>query len=167
MLCLRLDMSRFISALLAKEINSVKSTLEKLELATGENYIDSRLTSEIIVNSKRKLKELGLDSDDTTPEELTRALSNLVELHDSFLAKALGGVDAADVSDMLPKITKYSNSIAKTKTVWGIKHAVAKRLLKAMPPKTLMKKLGYRSIDSMLKRESIDDLYAGVRTAES
>ena len=62
MLCLRLDMSRFISALLEKEKNSVRSTLEKLESATGEKYIDSHLTSEIIVNSKRKLKELGLHS---------------------------------------------------------------------------------------------------------
>jgi len=160
-------MSRFISALLAKEKDSIKSTIAKLEFATGEPFVDSKLTSEIIVNSKLKLKQLGLDSDDTTPEELTNTLNNLAELHDGFLAKALGGSDASDLSEMLPKITKYSNDIARTKPVWGIKHAVAKRLVKSMPPKNLMKKLGYRSIDSMTKRETIEDLFAGIRVVES
>jgi hypothetical protein len=166
-LCLSLDMSRFISALLAKEKSSIKSTLARLELASGENDIDSRLISEIIIASKMKLRQLGLDTEDTTPEELHRSLVNLAELHDGFLAKSLGGTDSTDVADMLPRIAKQTNLVARDKTAWSIKHAVAKRQLKLMPPKILMKKLGYRSIDSMLKREAIDDLYAGIRVAES
>lgn len=160
-------MSRFISALLAKEKESIKSTLTKLEIASGEKDVDSRLMSEIIVNSKLKLKQLGLDEKDTTPEELHVALTNLVKLHDGFLARAIGGENSSNVEDLLPKIAKFSDNEARTKIVWGIKHAVAKRQLKSMPPKTLMKKLGYRSIDSMLKRETIDDLYAGIRVSES
>jgi hypothetical protein len=159
-------MSRFISDLLTKEKNSIKAILSRLEMAAGEPDIDSRLTSEIIINSKRKLRELGLDPNDTTPEELSLALNNLVGLHDRFLAKSLGADNNDVVVDLLARITKFSNNIAKTKKVWGLKHSAAKRQLKAMPPKVLMKKLGYRSIDSMLKRESIDDLYAGIRVAE-
>jgi hypothetical protein len=108
-----------------------------------------------------------LDADDTTPEELYTALLNLAQLHDGFLAKSLGGVDPSNLSDMMPRITKFTNSIAKTKTVWAIKHAVAKRLIKTTPPKNLMKRLGYRSIDSMLKRENVDDLFAGIRVVET
>lgn len=160
-------MSRFISALLAKEKSAIRTTLAKLEQASGENSIDSRLISEIIINSKSKIKQLGLDADDTTPEELYVSLNNLAELHDGFLAKAIGGEDSSNVSDMLPRITKYANNVAKSKSVWGIKHAVAKRQIKLIPPKQLMKKLGYRSIDSMLKRENIDDLFAGIRIIES
>ncbi len=160
-------MSGFISALLAKEKTAIRTTLAKLEQASGENSIDSRLISEIVIKSKAKIKQLGLDADDTTPEELYSSLNNLAQLHDSFLAKALGGIDPSDTSEMLPKITKFTNNIAKTKTVWGIKHAVAKRQIKLLPPKLLMKKLGYRSIDSMLKRENIDDLFAGIRVVES
>lgn len=160
-------MSRFISTLLAKEKTSIRSTLARLESASGENSNDSRLTSEIIVKSKLKIKQLGLDPDDTTAEELFSSLNNLVELHDGFLAKALGINQPDDVGSALVKITKFANSTAKTKTVWAIKHAVAKRQLKSIPPRILMKKLGYRSIDSMIKRESIDDLFAGIRIAEA
>lgn len=166
-ICLSLDMSRFISNLLAKEKTAVKSTLEKLEMASGENSNDSRLISEIIIKSKLKLKQLGLDPEDTTPEELYLALTNLAALHDRFLAKSLGANDYSDVNDLLLRIVKYSNSIAANHTIWVVKHAVAKGLLKSMPPKTLMKKLGYRSVDSMLKREKIDDLFAGIKVLES
>ena len=154
-------MSRFISALLAKEKSAIRTTLAKLEQASGENSIDSRLISEIIIKSKSKIKQLGLDADDTTPEELYVSLNNLAELHDGFLAKAIGGEDSTNVSDMLPRITKYANNVAKSKSVWGIKHAVAKRQIKLIPPKQLMKKLGYRSIDSMLN-EKILMIYSRV-----
>lgn len=164
---LREDMSRFISALLAKEKATIKTTLAKLEEASGEISIDSKLISEIVINSNAKIKQLGLDIKDTTPEELYISLNNLAKLHDGFLAKALGGNDASDIADMLPRITKFANSVASTKTIWGLKHAVAKRQVKLLPPKTLMKKLGYRSVDSMLKRENIDNLFAGIRVVES
>lgn len=160
-------MSRFISDLLEKEKTALRTTLDKLEQASGESSIDSRLLSEIIVKSKSKIKQLGLDANDTNAEELYAALINLAQLHDTFLSKALGGSDPADTKDMLPRIQKFTNSIASTKTVWAIKHSVAKRQLKSIPPKLLMKKLGYRSIDSMIKREPIDDLFAGIRVAES
>lgn len=164
---LMLDMSRFISDLLAKEKAAIRTTLERLELASGEKSNDARLISEIVVQSKAKIKQLGLDSEDTTPAELYSSLINLAELHDVFLTKALGGNESSEVSEMLTKITKFANSVAKTKTAWAIKHAVAKRQLKELPPKALMKTLGYRSIDSMLKRENIDDLFAGIRVIES
>jgi hypothetical protein len=53
------------------------------------------------------------------------------------------------------------------KKAWVLKQSVAKRLLKATPPKRVMKHLGYRSIDSMLKRESIAELYAAMRFVET
>ncbi len=166
MLCLEVDMSRFMSALLAKEKTAIKTALANLEEASGETSIDSKMLSEIVIKSKSKLKQLGLDADDTAPEEAYVALIDLAKLHDGFLAKALGGKDPSDITDMLPRITKYTNGLASKKTVWGIKHAVAKKQIKSLPPKVLMKKLGYRSVDSMLKRENIDDLFAGVRVIE-
>ena len=35
-----------------------------------------------------------------------------------------------------------------------------------MPPKVMMKKLGYRSIESMLKNENFYEIYAGLRFSE-
>jgi hypothetical protein len=49
----------------------------------------------------------------------------------------------------------------------ALKHTVAKDLLRKNPPKKLMKHLNYRSLESMLKREDIEALYAGAPTIES
>lgn len=52
------------------------------------------------------------------------------------------------------------------KTTWALKRSVAKKLLKEMPPKEMMKHLGYRSLDSMFKREPFDELYTALRFTE-
>ena len=160
-------MSGFISTLLAKEKTSIRSILDKLELASGEKAIDARFISEIIVQSKLKIRQLGLDPSDTSAEELHEALINLVSLHDKFLNKAIGANLYSNTDEIISDIVKFTKVNFKNKQIWGIKHSVSKRILKKMPPKVLMKNLGYRSIDSMLKIESIDDLFAGIRIAES
>lgn len=160
-------MSRFISTLLAKEKAVLESTLERLEEASGYADVDVRLTSEIVIESKKKMKQLGLDPADTTAPELYNALLNLTALHDSFLAKKLGVKDSSDASEVLGKVGEVTSKIANKRTIWSLKHSVAKRLLKESPPKQLMKQLGYRSVESMLKRESVDELIAGVKISEN
>ncbi len=51
--------------------------------------------------------------------------------------------------------------------VSALKKSVAKDLLRKSPPRKLMKQLGYRSTESMLKRESISKLYILLPNAES
>ncbi len=41
-----------------------------------------------------------------------------------------------------------------------LKASVAKRFLKKKPPKAAMKRLGYRSLESMFKHETAGQLYA-------
>ena len=167
MLCLSLDMSRFISTLLAKEKNILESTLGRLEEATGHVAVDAKLTSDIVIKSKAKMRELGLDPDNTTGSELYHGLMNLISLHDGFLAKNLGINEANNPSEVIPKVAKVISKVASGRQVWALRHSVAKRLLKEHTPKQLMKQLGYRSLESMLKRESIDELFAGAKMVES
>jgi hypothetical protein len=53
------------------------------------------------------------------------------------------------------------------KNAWVLKHSVARKLLKATPPKKVMKQLNYRSVDSMLKREPIAEIYGAIRILET
>ena len=159
-------MSRFISTLLEKEKDVIQTTLDRLEEASGGSAVDVRLTSEMIIEAKNKMRQLGLDPDDTTAAELYAALQSLIKLHDGFLAKRLGISDTGLVSLALPKVKDTASDIASKQTVWAVKHSVAKRLLKAASPKVLMKQLGYRSLESMSKRELIDELFAGAMIAK-
>lgn len=163
---LMLSMSKYMSDLLGAAEPMFNMALKQLEQATGDQSADVRLTAEIIGKGHLKMRELGLDPDDTTGSELYHSLLALVKKHDEFLAKKIGGSDPTDVHDLLPRIKNTVEKLDMPKKVWVLKPSVAKRLLKAMPPKRVMKHLGYKSIDSMLKREPIFELYGSLRFAE-
>ncbi|HSX53327.1 MAG TPA: hypothetical protein VLF90_03080 [Patescibacteria group bacterium] len=160
-------MSRLLSELLGAAEPMFTGTIQQLERISGDPNIDVRLTAEIATKVRQKTRELGLDPADTTTKELYHALQGLVQIQDNFLVKALGGSDPTDVSDLLPRIIKKVESLPQSKRCWVLKHSVAKRLLKDMPPKQVMKQLGHRSIDSMLKRENIDELFVALQLAQS
>ena len=71
------------------------------------------------------------------------------------------------MAETLTKIKAKVDKLDIPMTCWAIKHSVAKKLLKQTPPKKVMKLLGYRSVDSMLKRENIDELFGSLRFVES
>lgn len=159
-------MSKYMSDLLRADEPMFTMALKQLEQATGDQSVDVRLTAEITGKAHLKMRELGLDPKDTTGIELYHALLALVKKHDEFLAKKIGVDDPSDVQKLMPKIKKIIGQTDVPKKVWVLKASVAKRLLKAMPPKRVMKHLGYKSVDSMIKREPIAELYGSLRFAE-
>lgn len=164
---LMLTMARVLSELLGASEPLFSISLQQLERATGHSSTDVRLTAELVGKVHLKMRELGLDPSDTTGQELYTALLNLVAKHDEFLVLRLGGQDPADVADLLPRLVAAVERLDIPKSAWVIKHSVAKRLLKSTPPRRVMKLLGYRSIDSMLKRESVSQIFAALRFVEA
>jgi hypothetical protein len=160
-------MTKIISELLGAQEPLFSISMVQLERASGQPCADIRLTSDIIAKVHQKTRELGLDPRDTTGPELYQALRNLTRLHDHFLATRMGGEDPNDVADMLPRIQQTVERLNIPRSSWSLKQSVAKRLLKATPPKKLMKSLGYRSVDSMLKREPVAALFGTMRFVES
>lgn len=164
---LMLTMSRILSELLGAKEPTFSLSLRRLEQATGEAGVDVRLTAEIVSKVQQKIRQLALDPEDTTGAELYAALQGLAGLHDQFIARRLGAVNHADVNDVLPRLKKFVENIESPKHAWVIKHNVAKRLIKASPPKQVMKYLKYRSVDSFVKRENIDEIFSVAFFAES
>jgi hypothetical protein len=160
-------MSRLLSELVGADEPLFSVSIAQLERASGQQSVDVRLTADIIAASHQKMRELGLDPKFTNGRELYHALFGLVKLHDSFLSRKLGIQDHGNVREVLQAIQKHSKDLPVPQTTWAIKPSVIKRFLKATPPKKVMKVLGYRSIDSMLKRESVSELLGGARFAES
>lgn len=160
-------MSRLLSELLAAEEPMFGMAIKQLEQASGNMSVDVRLTAEIVGKVHVKMRALGLDPQDTTGRELYQALLSMVKQHDLFLADRIGVNDPYDVRTVLPRIREAIEALDVPKKAWVIKHSVAKRLIKHMPPKKVMKQLGYRSIDSMVKREPIGELFGAMRFLES
>lgn len=160
-------MSRIISELLGATEPMFSIAIKQLEQASGKQGVDVRLTAEIIGQVHQKTKDLGLDPKDTTGKELYGALLAQAKKHDTHLAKSLGCSDPLAVQVLLPLIKQAAESVKTPKKVWVLKKSIAKDFLKKTPPTNIMKRLGYKSIDSMLKNENIFEIYGALRFAES
>jgi hypothetical protein len=153
-------MSKYLSQLLDEPEILVESAIKKLEHISGWESTDIRLLAEINNKVRAKITELGLDPDDTTGPELYHAL--------------LARIDADEHNFNMPYIKMPTNKLIekveqvhKSYKVYALKQNVAKDILRAHPPRRLMKQLGYRSADSLIKRENINALYAVLESIES
>lgn len=164
---LRVIMCKVLADLLGIDDPLFSIGVRQLEQASGQSGTDVRLYSEIIKKSHQKIRELGLDPRDSTAEEVYQALQEMIKKHDEFLARRLGATDPTDVQDILPRIITFVNKLDTPKSVWVLKPAAAKRMLKLSPPKKVMRQLGYRSVDSMLRREPISELFVALRFVET
>lgn len=157
-----------LSELLGASEPMFSLSLKQLEAESGRPGVDVRLTAEILGKIKLKTDELRLDPDDTTPLELYRALENRVAEDNKRIKTKLLGLDADNdnIRDLVPQMVKIVKQAEIPKRCWALKRSAAKRLLKKMPPVKMMKHLGYRSIDSMLKHEPFDEMYTALRFSE-
>lgn len=146
-------MCKLIAELVGADKQIVSEVVHRFERSSGEPGIDIRLTGEIYGRLHMKVRELGLDPNDTTARELYHALISLADLHDQFLAARFGIEDRANTDQVLSGVVGIINKLQMPRHGWVIKGSVVKRLLKSVPPKSLMRSLHYRSLDSMLKRE--------------
>ncbi len=159
-------MSKLLSELLNAQEPMFTKTIEQLEAVSANQSADLRLASEITGKVQLKLKELGMDPADSTGPEIYAALQALIKRHDEFLAKKMGVDDPEDVQAVVKKLAVFARKMDTPKKVWVLKQSVAKKIIKNNPPKKVMKHLGYRSVDSMIKREKIGEIYAALRFAE-
>jgi hypothetical protein len=161
-------MSRMLSELLGAAEPMFSLSLKQLEAESGRPGIDIRLSAEIIGKIRLKTEELGLDPDDTTPKELYFALENRVAEDNRRIKTQLLGVkaDNDNIRDLVPPMVKLAKEADVPRRCWVLKRSVAKRFLQKMPPTRMMKHLGYRSIDSMLKHEPFDEMYTALRFSE-
>lgn len=159
-------MCKLIAELVGTDKRIVSEMFSRLEKRSGEPGIDIRLTGEIYGKLHMKTRALGLDPTDTMPHELYQAMLNLARLHDSFLIKRLGIEDLDSPTELIESVGRLVGRLHLPKHTWALKHVAARRLLKATPPKQLMKLLNYRSLESMLKREPSDILLVIARHTE-
>lgn len=159
-------MSKKLQELLGNEFPLLSLHIDHLEKGSGHIGADIRLTADIAAGMRQGLIELGLRPDDITGHELYAGLLSRAARDNQLLATRFGGNDPDDVQEMLPLIVRAVAGIGAQQKSFMLKRSVAKRLLKELPPAKLMRALGYRSVDSMLKHEHVEELYVVARITE-
>jgi hypothetical protein len=160
-------MTRFLSLALGAKQPLFGQSIQELERASGRPSADIHLSSEMMQKARTKIIQLGLDPQDTTGQELYGALQARLKQDEANVRQALNITEDATSSDILTSVQKFLNAHRAASNSFALKTAVAKRMLKKKPPKVAMKRLGYRSLDSMLKHESVAAIYAAAAMTES
>lgn len=159
-------MSRRIANLLNEAEETVAKTIAELEKNNGYPSHDARHIAEVHQRVRRKITDLGLDPDDTTAGELFHALQVKFD-QDSRKLDEIFMIDKTGMDEKLDLAAKQMTAKADLPTVWALKNSAAKKVLCQLPPKHVMKYLRYRSIDSLLKRESICEVMLSAQALES
>ena len=159
-------MTRFLSEALGASEPTFSQGIQQLEQAAGRPGADIRLTADIMRRTRDKIAELGLDPNDTTGPELYSALQERLKRDEQTVRTALGIAEDAAPSDIIARVQQFLEKHDAPKLCFALKTSVAKRLLKKKPPKVAMKRLGYRSVDSMLKHEQPANLYGAALMVE-
>ncbi len=149
-------MTRFLSESLQAEEPFFRMAVQRMEAARGHQNMDIRLSSQVQRQTREKIKALGLDPDDTTPEELYHALQERLKADDARLTKVLRTMAATHVSaeaEVVSGMVHALRNLPDSKKCFAMKNSVLRSVLKKQPPKKAMKRLGYRSMDSFLKHE--------------
>lgn len=160
-------MTRYLSLALGAQEPLFSQSIQQLEHASGGPCADIRLTTDMQQRTRAKIAELGLDPTDTTGPELYSVLHQRFEHDDTAVRAVLGIGDDATAIDVLTRVEEVIAGAEMHKHCFSLKASVAKRLLKKKVPKTAMKRLGYRSVDSMLKHEPVANIYAAALMTES
>lgn len=145
----------------------LKEIITRFESRAAHPGIDIRLTSEIFSTAHMKTRALGLDPHDTTGRELYVALKNMAALHDEFIMKKLHINHTESTLEILGKLEKVTSKLNIPKQSQQIKPAMLKDIITQNPPKRLMKMLGYRTVDSLVKRETPGAILGAAQLLES
>ena len=160
-------MAKFLRDLLDAKEPLFSLSLKQLEKASGQHGIDTKLIGDITQKAHESMRALDLDHQDTTGPELYQSLIAQVKQHDEHLRQSIGGAPDATVAQLLPLMRQRVLDTDFPRDAWVLKKSVAKNMLRHTPPPNIMKRLGYRSVDSMLKHENLGEIYGALRFAES
>lgn len=159
-------MSKYLSILLGAIEPQFSQLIASFEKTAAGPGVDVRLAAEIRVTLSKKLKELGLDPNDTTAEELYHTLAGRAIQDNLYLCETLKiGANATSVVT-IQKLARYFSKSPLVPEIWSLKRTTLKRLLAEHIPHKTMKALRYRSANSMLKRESPASIYAAALLIE-
>lgn len=159
-------MNRFLSDLLDAEEPLFSQALRQLEETSGRSGADVKLVGDITGMAHENIRKMGLTPAISTGEEVYQGLLAHVEKDIARLTKIIGASESNDVRHLVPFMIDAANKVTFNRKVFVIKREKAKELIRAMPPKQLMEKLGYTTVDAMFATEDFDEIYTALRFSE-
>lgn len=161
-------MAKFLSDLLDAEEPIFTQAIRQLEEVSGKTGADAKLIGDITSMAHDNLRTLGLNPAASTGEEVYYGLLGRVEQDIKRLVRIIGAEESRseDVRYLVPFMVDAANRANFNRKVFVLRRDRAKDLLRQMPPKQLMDKLGYDDIEKLFENEDFDEIYTALRFSE-
>lgn len=159
-------MAKVLRDLLDAEEPLFTLALQQLERASGRHGADARLIGDILHKAHHAMRSIGLQPADTTGKEFYQALLARMDGDNERVTKLIGASDSSDVAQLVPLMIKAADKVEFNRRVFVLKHDKAKDLLRQMPPRKLMERLGYKDVEAMFGGEDFDEIYTALRFSE-
>ncbi|OGY63373.1 MAG: hypothetical protein A3I89_01750 [Candidatus Harrisonbacteria bacterium RIFCSPLOWO2_02_FULL_41_11] len=153
-----------IAKILKADKHSIYKMEDRLSAITGKKEVLEKIIEENNQQVNNRLLDLGV-SRNASVKEVHDALISKIEADDNLIFNALGGM-VCDSQNDCNKILKLAQKVAASNHGFFLKKEVARKFLFNEPPKKIMEFLGYESVEEMLKKESLLEIYSGLRFLE-
>ncbi|MGC9046698.1 MAG: hypothetical protein ACP5IC_01085 [Minisyncoccia bacterium] len=137
---------------------------KRLSAVTGKVGILDKIIEENQQIIQNHLKELDLENV-AAAKDVYDALISKIESDDYKIFNFLGSPSTAKREDCI-KVVSYLTKITDGKTGFFLKKEKAIEFLKQIPPQKILNYLHYNSVDEMLAKEDLLEIYAALRFIE-
>ncbi len=137
---------------------------ERLHKATGKEGVLQSIVeeNETIVNERLAALSLNRDS---SAQEVYDALISKIESDDLAILNALD-LKGLNFSEMAVKVVNFIHNLHPAKKGFFLKMEKARELLTAEPPKKILAALGYATVEEMLMKEDLLEVFSALRFLE-
>ena len=153
---------------IAKVLRTDKDTIrlleEKLSALTGKKNVMSKIVEENEATIRNRLDFLGLGRK-ITAKQIYDALISKIEADNDELFKVLDSPSASVSSDW-QRVLEIAQNISDKQKGLFLKQEKAVELLKNQPPQKILQVLNYKSVDELLEKENIFEIFSALRFVE-
>jgi len=137
---------------------------KKMEQITGKKNVVEKVVNE---NEKRiKMAFQIFNLTDHNAEQLYEAIINKLKRNDGALYNLFKKPDGVN-KEGLGSLCDVALKLANIKPLFVLKKEIAKEILRKNPPPNIMKALGYKSIEELLEKEDLFQVFSALRFVES
>ncbi len=140
-------------------------TIAGLERVTGKHGVIERLFFENERLVSEKLATLGV-SHEAPAYEVYDALVSKVEADDAHLLKRVGHTSLRGYAASQAVVKFVTKAYSGTRRGFFLKRKKAQAFLRAEPPQKILAALGYTTVDALLKKENLYEVYSALRFLE-
>ncbi|HOM33269.1 MAG TPA: hypothetical protein PK168_01590 [Candidatus Paceibacterota bacterium] len=152
-----------ITKILRCPIETIMALEEKMTKITHKENVIEQLIKENDLITADRLERLGVKNKKT--EEIYSAIIKKIIIEDKIFTQKLGNVSAAKIEDCQRVLDFIQNNLPP---LYGffLKKEKAEELFKKEPPQKILAYLGYSSVDEMLQKEDLEEIFAALRFVE-